>query len=296
MTGTGTLSLNRNATGADTDSNAADFSGAAPTPTNAGPVAPGPLAATNPGTKNLTRNQATSFQLAASGGSGSYTWTSTALPAGLSLAPNGTISGTPTATGTTSVTATVTDSAAATAQTTFDIVVTAAGATTPIADIQGTGDTTPLAGQTVTTQGVVTASYPTGGLNGFYIQKPGADTANASDAVFVYGGASGFATYPAVGDSVSVTGSVSEAFGQTQVTATNVSPIASLGAVVAKTVVPGTDCALPGTSCLTGAALDTAREVAEGEAFQPTAPWTLTDVYDGGPAYNNGTNGTPEPG
>src|SRR5690606_24886908 len=38
---------------------------------------------------------------------------------------------------------------------------------TPIADIQGTGDASPLVGETVTTRGVVTAVYPTGGFNGF---------------------------------------------------------------------------------------------------------------------------------
>ena len=60
---------------------------------------------------------------------------------------------------------------------TFTFTITAAArARRPIAEIQGTGATTPLDGQTVTTQGVVTASYPTGGLNGFYIQTPGADT------------------------------------------------------------------------------------------------------------------------
>ena len=42
----------------------------------------------------------------------------------------------------------------------------------------------------------MTASYPTGGINGFYIQTPGADTADASDAIFVYGGASGFGVLP----------------------------------------------------------------------------------------------------
>ena len=64
----------------------------------------------------------------------------------------------------------------------------------------------------------MTASYPTGGFNGFYIQTPGADTANASDAIFVYGGAGGFATYPAIGDSVDVTGTVAENFGLTELT------------------------------------------------------------------------------
>ena len=48
-------------------------------------------------------------------------------------------------------------------------------------------------------------------------RPPGADTANASDAIFVYGGTSGFAAYPAVGDSVEVTGAVSEFSGATQI-------------------------------------------------------------------------------
>ena len=157
---------------------------------------------------------------------------------------------------------------------------------TPIKDIQGTGAVTPIDGQTVTTEGEVTAAYPTGGLNGFYIQTPGADTANASDAIFVYGGPSGFTTYPAIGSSVEVTGTANEFSTTTQITTNDagVDAIADLpGSVTPKTQIPGTDCALPGTACLTGAALDTAREVAEGEAFQPTAPWTATDVYDGSP-------------
>jgi predicted extracellular nuclease len=62
---------------------------------------------------------------------------------------------------------------------------------TPIADIQGTGDASPVQGKTVTTRGVVTAAYPEGGLNGYYIQTPGtggADRADdaASDGIFVY--------------------------------------------------------------------------------------------------------------
>jgi 5'-nucleotidase len=161
-----------------------------------------------------------------------------------------------------------------------------------IAEIQGTGATSPLAGDTVVTEGVVTASYPTGGLNGFYIQTPGPDTANASDAVFVYGGSGGFTTYPAVGDSVEVTGTAAEFSGQTQIQTNQagvVTLVESLGTVAPKAVVPGTTCALPGTECLEGAELDAAREVAEGELFQPTAPWTATDVYDGSPYYQ-GTN------
>lgn len=63
--------------------------------------------------------------------------------------------------------------------------------TVSIAEIQGTGDTSPKAGQTVSTVGVVTAAYPTGGFNGFYLQTPGTGgaidlaTHTASDALFV---------------------------------------------------------------------------------------------------------------
>ena len=74
--------------------------------------------------------------------------------------------------------------------------------------------------------GVVTASYPTGGLNGFYLQTggtgSGADaTPDASDGIFVYGGTAGFTSYPAVGDSVQVVGTVSEFGGSTQITSTS---------------------------------------------------------------------------
>ena len=64
-----------------------------------------------------------------------------------------------------------------------------------IADIQGTGTaTSPHVGDVATTSGVVTAAYPTGGFNGFYLQTPGTGggtdaTPGASDAIFVYGSA-----------------------------------------------------------------------------------------------------------
>ncbi len=45
--------------------------------------------------------------------------------------------------------------------------------TRTIAEIQGTGTASPLAGTTVTTRGKVTAAFPTGGLNGYYLQTAG---------------------------------------------------------------------------------------------------------------------------
>jgi hypothetical protein len=57
--------------------------------------------------------------------------------------------------------------------------------TTSVPRIQGAGDATPLAGQTVTTRGVVTEVAP--GLSGFYLQDPRGDGDPAtSDGVFVY--------------------------------------------------------------------------------------------------------------
>jgi hypothetical protein len=62
------------------------------------------------GTANCTY---AGFEFAASGGSPGYTWTLTAghLPAGLTLSPNGSLSGTPTSTGPYAFTVTATDSA-----------------------------------------------------------------------------------------------------------------------------------------------------------------------------------------
>ena len=129
--------------------------------------------------------------------------------------------------------------------------VNAAASLIPIAEIQGTGAPSPLAGhERSTTQGVVTASYPAGGLNGFYIQTPGADTANASDAIFVYGGVNGFTLPAAVGDSVQVSGPVAEFSGATQVEARP----SRRRPVVTQTVAPAP--ARPArTDCLSGAAL-----------------------------------------
>lgn len=93
------------------------------------------------------------------------------------------------------------------------------GSTVTIPEIQGTGSESPLKGQNVTTRGVVTAVWQgEKSLNGFTIQTP--DTgksvpSEASEAVFVYTGGTGF--YPKIGESVEVTGSVDEYYGQTQI-------------------------------------------------------------------------------
>lgn len=87
------------------------------------------FAATNPGNKTATAGTAIAgFGLAATGGTPPYAWTATGLPAGVTVAANGSVSGTPTTAGTYDVTATVMDAGtptAATATTTFTITVAA---------------------------------------------------------------------------------------------------------------------------------------------------------------------------
>ncbi|KAA1374566.1 ExeM/NucH family extracellular endonuclease [Aeromicrobium fastidiosum] len=91
---------------------------------------------------------------------------------------------------------------------------------TTIAEVQGTGFTSPLVGTNVTVKGVVTATYTSGAFDGAYIQTEGTgdvDLADhkASDGVFVSSLA--FAKDVEKGDFVSVTGIVSESFGLTQI-------------------------------------------------------------------------------
>lgn len=155
-----------------------------------------------------------------------------------------------------------------------------------IAEIQGTGTASPLVGDPVITEGVVTAAYDTGGYNGFYIQTGGEDTTpDASDGIFVY--EPGFPATIEVGDSVEVEGEVVE-FGSapntlTEIDATAVTELdTALPAAVPNTELPGADCGLPGTECLDANALNELREEFEGEAFLPTAPMTVTDAYDFG--------------
>ena len=146
------------------------------------------------------------------------------------------------------------------------------GAVVPISEIQGTGATTPLAGQTVTTRGIVTAAYPTGGYNGFFIQTPGTGgeidpkTHTASDAIFVYGSAA--TATVAIGQHVEVTGTANEFSGQTQISAeaAGVSVLTEQAAAVqpAKISWPKTD---------------EERERFEGMLLAPQGDFTVTNSY-----------------
>ncbi len=87
---------------------------------------------------------------------------------------------------------------------------------TAISDIQGQGDTSPLAGHTVTVEGILTLdARPDGGFSGFYLQQADGETDNnpaTSEALFVYTRKQ----TGTVGDRLRVTGTVKEFHGLTE--------------------------------------------------------------------------------
>ncbi|WP_041651958.1 ExeM/NucH family extracellular endonuclease [Pseudarthrobacter phenanthrenivorans] len=148
-----------------------------------------------------------------------------------------------------------------------------APATRTIAEIQGTGTASPLAGSTVTTTGKVTAVFATGGLNGYYLQTAGtggdltATNHAASDGIFVYSPATVGSVQP--GDYLQVTGAVAEYYGMTQL---NVTAAASLTKLMeAAPEVKATAFTLPASEAF--------RESLEGMLLAPQGPLTVTDNY-----------------
>ncbi|GAA5163608.1 ExeM/NucH family extracellular endonuclease [Viridibacterium curvum] len=117
---------------------------------------------------------------------------------------------------------------------TLSITVAGSQAYTPIYDIQGPGDSSPLAGNSVTTQGVVTAVFPL--LNGYYIQdETGDGNVSTSDGIFVY--SPGGITV-SVGQRIRVTGTVTEFNTVTELTnPSNVTVLASGISIVPTPVV-----------------------------------------------------------
>ncbi|MGH3388587.1 MAG: ExeM/NucH family extracellular endonuclease [Actinomadura sp.] len=88
-------------------------------------------------------------------------------------------------------------------------------ATHQIADVQGPGDATPIAGQAVRVAGIVTGDFQgTDQLSGFYVQDPTPDADPAtSDGLFVFS-----TLVAAVGDRVLVSGTATEFNGLTELT------------------------------------------------------------------------------
>lgn len=146
---------------------------------------------------------------------------------------------------------------------------------TRISDVQGSGDTSPLSGQTVTVSGIVTGDFQDNDadaardLGGFYVQQETPDgDPTSSEGVFVFDGNTP-ATNVNVGDRVDVTGSVAEYFGETQINATSVS-ITGTGMVLA------TDVNLPTTDAITNSDGDPIADLERFEGMLLRFPQPLT--------------------
>ncbi|MET0446980.1 MAG: ExeM/NucH family extracellular endonuclease, partial [Aeromicrobium sp.] len=147
-----------------------------------------------------------------------------------------------------------------------------------IPEIQGTTGTSPLTGTNVTTRGIVTAVYKTGGYSGAFIQTPGSGGPvpggrTTSDGLFVYGSA--FAAGVDRGDYVEVTGPISEFGGTTEVpaTLTELTPVTNGWKVLTETVQP----VVPAEVTFPlGAA---SKELLEGMLVAPQGTFTITNNY-----------------
>ena len=267
----------------------------------------GSFLVTSPGDQTLAASSPADIQIVASPANHVYGFAvkpPTTLPPGLSLnSSTGEITGTPTTVQpATAVTITVTNNDdSTTIDVTFKITVT--NSVMSIASIQGNQPRSTYApatgtgaGQTVSTQGVVTAVWNKGyagtgntaalgaansGLSGYVIQTPDPDVASspASEAIFVFYTGTTFTGKDAngasisVGDSVRVSGTVSEykaassvsSESATEITATvaNTHKIGSVGTVTVQTSLPATYAD---------------REAHEWEAFAPTDT-VITDTY-----------------
>ncbi|BDZ39125.1 hypothetical protein GCM10025863_17390 [Microbacterium suwonense] len=150
-----------------------------------------------------------------------------------------------------------------------------------IAEVQGTGGVSPFAeaGTKVVVEGVITADYRTGGYDGIVIQTQGSggdtdDTPGASDGIFVY--LNGKSVPGSIGDLVSVTGTVSEYFGQTQLTPGTAADVTLVTAGVGA----------PDPVALPASVVGTDREQYENMLVTPTGDYLVASSHQ---LYNFGT-------
>ncbi|MFJ3029648.1 ExeM/NucH family extracellular endonuclease [Curtobacterium sp. NPDC087080] len=143
-----------------------------------------------------------------------------------------------------------------------------------IAQLQGTGSASPYVGTRVVTDGVVTAVYATGGLNGYTVQTAGTGgavdlaTHTASDAVFVFSAAT--AGSVAIGDAVRLTGTVAEYDGLTELEVASTADVEKL---------PGAGVVQPVPATLTLPRTDAQRESLESMLVAPQGDYTVADNY-----------------
>ncbi len=164
---------------------------------------------------------------------------------------------------------------------------------TDISAIQGSGAASPLVGTTVAIQGVVTGDFQNGdadagrNLQGFYVQMlTGDGNAATSDGIFVYQADAILGTNVNVGDIVRVSGSVVEAFNQTQISVGNSNTgiaVITPGAYTASQVISqfALDVNLPsvGTVVAAGRVIPDL-EFAEGMLIRIPQAVTITEAFN----------------
>ncbi|BAZ28863.1 alkaline phosphatase-like protein [Cylindrospermum sp. NIES-4074] len=176
-------------------------------------------------------------------------------------------------------------------------------ASTYISDVQGSGATSPLSGQTVTIEGVVTADFQLDNqLRGFFIQEEDADrdgNSATSEGIFVFTG-----NNPPLdvqeGQIVRVTGSVSEFFNMTQITATSADSIAIVNAGNNLSLVTPTIIDLPATGDINsfyeqqeGMLVKFADKMYVSEYFELARYGQIVLTADGRPYQYSHTDNTP---
>src|SRR4051794_5268267 len=145
--------------------------------------------------------------------------------------------------------------------------------TTPvtIGSVQGTTDTSPMVGQTVTVAGTVVGDLQQGGFNGVFVQDGGDGTTATSDGIFVYG-----TSLPALdrGDTVVVRGTVTEFKGSTDARTLTELSSASVSECTGLGLTP------PAPSTLPLPSTDAQREALEGMLVAPADDLTVTEVFN----------------
>ncbi len=147
-------------------------------------------------------------------------------------------------------------------------------ATTAIYDVQGSGAASPLAGQTVTVEGVITGDFqdndddPSRNLGGFYIQSAPDTDPTTSDGVFVFDGDNPTVNIN-IGNLVRVDGTVQEHFGETQIVAASVE-------IVGASIFQPTDILLPAPSAISNSDDSLVADLERFEGMLVRFPQALT--------------------
>jgi len=146
--------------------------------------------------------------------------------------------------------------------------------TTAIFDVQGPGSSSPLDGENVTIEGVVTGDFQDGdsdvsrNLGGFYIQDDSDSDSSTSDGVFVFDGTAPV-TDVNVGDRVQVAGTVNEYYGETQISASTVAVVGT------GTIIPA-PVNLPAVATVANSDGELIADLENYEGMLVTFPQTLT--------------------